>query len=588
MTTGILAKHLVNDQENLVSESIQGLCYANPHLRWIPSERVVCRADVESVAQNQVTLIAGGGSGHEPGFAGFVGEGMLTAAVCGHVFASPSSSQILTAIERVQSPHGTLVIVLNYTGDCLNFGLAVERAKARGILVDMINVGDDAAIKNKSRVGRRGLAGTIVAAKVAGAMAAQKGSTLKQVRQAAEYVNKHSATLGVALDHCHVPGSTTVQKLPDDQIELGLGIHNEPGTSKLPLLSANELVRKMVTLLTNQEDQERAYLKLSQNSPVVVLVNNLGGISPLELNLMVKETVQAVIQQNLEIKRVLSGTFLSSLNMPGVSISLLRLQDDSQEQNQLLDLLDYNVMVPGWPRTSSISLPFTTNIAMTDDNYNKKQEANNDTKTSTDNVDSRLLENAIRGAAKNVIEAEPEVTSFDTILGDGDCGITLKSAATAIIEALPKLPLDSGHGTMLALADIIERTVGGTSSAIYCIFLSALGAGLSKYGSSNVAEWAKASSHALDALQSYTSARVGDRTLMDSLIPFVQVLSNTNNIDEATTAGRQGAESTRTLEAHMGRASYISTEDVKQAALPDAGAWGLAALLEGLNSGLKK
>ena len=127
------------------------------------------------MARNQVTLIAGGGSGHEPGFAGFVGEGMLTAAVCGHVFASPSSSQILAAIERVQSPHGTLVIVLNYTGDCLNFGLAVERAKARGILVDMVIVGDDAAIENKSRVGRRGLAGTIIAAKVAGAKAAQKG-----------------------------------------------------------------------------------------------------------------------------------------------------------------------------------------------------------------------------------------------------------------------------------------------------------------------------------------------------------------------------------------------------------------------------
>ena len=214
-------------------------------------------------------------------------------------------------------------------------------------------------------------------------------STLEQVRQAAEYVSKYSATLGVALDHCHVPGSTTIQKLPDDQIELGLGIHSEPGTSKLPLLPANELVHKMVTLLTNQEDQERAYLKLSQKSPVVVLVNNLGGISTLELNLVVKEAVQAVIQQNLEIKRVLSGTLLSSLNMPGVSITLLRLQDDYQEQNQLLDLLDYNVMVPGWPRTSSVSLPFTTSISMSDDSSNKKQETSSIAKTNTDNGNIR-------------------------------------------------------------------------------------------------------------------------------------------------------------------------------------------------------
>ena len=130
---------------------------------------------MESVAQKQVTLIAGGGSGHEPGFAGYVGEGMLTAAVCGHVFASPSSSQILAALERVQSPHGTLVIVLNYTGDCLNFGLAVERAKARGILVDMVIIGDDVAIGRSSKVGRRGLAATVLAIKAAAALASRRG-----------------------------------------------------------------------------------------------------------------------------------------------------------------------------------------------------------------------------------------------------------------------------------------------------------------------------------------------------------------------------------------------------------------------------
>ncbi|KAI9489562.1 Dak1 domain-containing protein [Zychaea mexicana] len=523
---------------------------------------------------------------------------MLAAAVCGHVFASPSSSQILAAIEQAQSPHGTLVIVMNYTGDCLNFGLAVERAKARGILVDMVIVGDDAAIGTKSRVGRRGLAATLMAVKVAGALAAQKGSTLEQVRQAAEYVNQHSATLGVALDHCHVPGSTTVQKLPEDQIELGMGIHNEPGISKLGTLPAKELVRKMVTMLTDQEDQERAYLKLSQNSPVVLMVNNLGSISALELNLVVKEAVESVVEgtpANLSIERVLAGTFLSSLNMPGFSITLLRLQDDDQQRQQLLDLLDQNVMVPGWPRTSSAFLPFSTDIAMTtvvgaDDKKQKETIAASeaDEKANDQKDNSQVLENAIQNAAKSVIEAEPEVTSFDTILGDGDCGTTLKSAATAITEALPRLPLFSAPQTMLALADIIEGTVGGTSSAIYCIYLSALGGGLSKYGSSDVEQWAKASSHALDALQSYTEARVGDRTLMDSLIPFVQVLSDTGSMEEAAKAARKGAESTRTLEAHMGRASYIATQDVKEASLPDAGAWGLAALLEGLCSGLKQ
>ncbi|KAI8140813.1 Dak1 domain-containing protein [Fennellomyces sp. T-0311] len=585
MTTGTTAKHIVNDPNDVVAESIQGLCYANPHLRWIPSERVVCRADVESVAQNQVTLIAGGGSGHEPGFAGFVGEGMLTGAVCGHVFASPSSSQILAALERVQSPHGTLVIVLNYTGDCLNFGLAVERAKARGILVDMIIVGDDVAIGKSSKVGRRGLAGTILAIKAAAALASRRGASLDKVRQIAEYVNAHSATLGVALDHCHVPGAGAVQKLPEDQIELGMGIHNEPGFTKLKPLRAKELVQRMVKMLVDQEDQERAYLALNHNSPVVLMVNNLGGISTLELNLVVKEAVESVTQQHgLAIKRVYAGTFLSSLNMPGVSITLVKLDDDQEQQQQFLSLLDQGVVVPGWPHTSSASLPFNADIAMTA--VEAKNEEIGHEKADTQKVNPQSMTKAIRAAAQSVIEAEPEVTSYDTILGDGDCGTTLKNAATAILQALQSYPLESAPGTMLALADTIERTVGGTSSAIYCIYLNALGGGLAKYGSDE-AGWAKASRHALDALQTYTLARVGDRTLMDALIPFVDALE-ARGVDEAAKAARKGAESTRTLEAQMGRASYLASADVKKAALPDAGAWGLAALLEGLSRGLKE
>lgn len=138
----------------------------------MPYTVVVC-ADVESLAQRQVTLIAGGGSGHEPGYAGYVGQGMLAGAVCGHVFASPSASQIVSAIERVQSPHGTLVVVMNYTGDCLNFGLAVERAKARGIKVEMVIIGDDISVGQSSKVGRRGMVATVLAIKAAGALASQ-------------------------------------------------------------------------------------------------------------------------------------------------------------------------------------------------------------------------------------------------------------------------------------------------------------------------------------------------------------------------------------------------------------------------------
>lgn len=308
------------------------------------------------MALNQVTLISGGGSGHEPGYAGLVGENCLAANVSGHVFASPSSSQVLSAIERVQSPHGTLVIIMNYTGDCLNFALAVERAKTRGIKVDLIAVGDDIAVgksKNK-KVGRRGMAATTLAIKLAGALAAQ-GATLEQVKEITQYAIDNSATIGVALDHCHVPGSSSFSQLGPHEMEIGMGIHNETGFLKANMMPAKELVVKMVAMLVDQHDSDRSYLDLSSSSAdetnsVVLLVNNLGGIPMVELNLVVKEAVDCIASHSkLKLERVYVGPFVTSLNMPGFSLSLLVVDHG----RNVLQLLDQQVHVSGWPSTAA-------------------------------------------------------------------------------------------------------------------------------------------------------------------------------------------------------------------------------------------
>lgn len=313
---------------------------------------VVYYANVDEMALNQVTIISGGGSGHEPGYAGLVGENCLAANVCGHVFASPSSSQVLAAIERVQSPHGTLVIIMNYTGDCLNFGLAVERAKARGIKVDLIAVGDDVAVGRSKgdKVGRRGMAATTLAIKLAGALAS-KGATLEQVKEMTQYAIDNTATLGVAFDHCHVPGSSSFSQLGSNEMEIGMGIHNETGFLKANMMPAKELVAKMMNMLVDQHDNDRSYLNLNadKTSSVVLLVNNLGGIPTIELNLVVKEAVDYISNQNIKLERVYVGPFVTSLNMPGFSISLLVVDHD----RNVLELLDQQIYVSGWPLTAA-------------------------------------------------------------------------------------------------------------------------------------------------------------------------------------------------------------------------------------------
>lgn len=577
------AKHIINTPETLVSESIQGLCYTNPNLRILEKEKVVYYADVEEMASKQVTLISGGGSGHEPGYAGYVGQHSLAASVCGHVFASPSSSQVLAAIEKVQSPHGTLVIIMNYTGDCLNFGLAVERAKARGIKVDLIAVGDDVAVGRSKggKVGRRGMAATALAIKLAGALAARGGS-LEQVKAMVQYTIDHSATLGMAFDHCHVPGNSTGASLDEDELELGMGIHNETGFLKTKMMSASDLVSRMMHMLVDHHDPDRSYLSLDNQSSLVLLINNLGGIAQLELNLVVKEAVEYLLHHEAAtevgtLERVLVGPFLTSLNMPGFSITLLQVKDKT-----MLDLLDQPVAIPGWPSAPAVQ-QFSRHIMGEFHTDKSTKEDTNKNDAMGEVADAKVVEKAIRGALEAVIKAEPRITEYDTVLGDGDCGLTLKTAALAILDALPTYELHSAPKTVLGIADTIEQSVGGTSSAIYCIFLNALAGGLLKHAHTNATVWVAAARHALSTLMTYTKARKGDRTLMDTLCPFIDTLNdNATNITEALEAAQNGCQNTCDMTAQLGRSSYLSNEKVLQSGIPDAGAYGLNELLHGL------
>ncbi|KAK1287391.1 putative 3,4-dihydroxy-2-butanone kinase [Acorus calamus] len=266
-------KKLINDPNDVVTEFIEGLVETYPGLQYLdgfPGIKVVLRADVVGTKYDKVAVICGGGSGHEPAHAGFVGEGMLTAAILGDVFASPHVDAILAGIRAVTGPMGCLLIVKNYTGDRLNFGLAAEQAKSEGYKVESVIVGDDCALPPRRGIaGRRGLAGTILVQKVAGAAAAA-GLSLTEVLDEAKHASEMVGTMGVALSVCTLPGQVTSDRLGPGKMELGLGIHGEPGAAVTDLQPVDLVVSHVLKQILSKETN---YIPISRGNNVVLMVN---------------------------------------------------------------------------------------------------------------------------------------------------------------------------------------------------------------------------------------------------------------------------------------------------------------------------
>ena len=308
-------KKLLNDPSAVVREMLEGLARLMPHVAILGDENVLVRRGLPAPAERPVAIISGGGSGHEPAHGGYVGAGMLSAAVCGEVFTSPSTDAVLEAIRATAGPNGALLIVKNYTGDRLNFGLAAELARAEGIPVEIVTVADDVSLRAQSqRNQRRGIAGTVLVHKIAGATAA-RGASLAQVAAAAREACVNLGTMGVALDGCTLPGADKAGfSLADDEIELGLGIHGEKGVERTAPMPADQLTG---TLLSNIIED----LAIKSGERVALLVNGLGATPEMELAVVLRAAFDNLTGRNVTVERAWCGTLLSALNMPGCSRS---------------------------------------------------------------------------------------------------------------------------------------------------------------------------------------------------------------------------------------------------------------------------
>jgi len=311
-------KKLINSPENVVSEALHGMAGAHADLINVQFDpNFICRADAP--IKDKVAVISGGGSGHEPMHGGFVGKGMLDAACPGAVFTSPTPDQMLAATKAVDGGKGTLHIVKNYTGDVMNFELAADMARADGLQVESVIIDDDVAVKDSTwTAGRRGVGATILAEKICGA-AAEAGQSLAQVRDLCKKVNSQARSMGMALTSCTVPhvGKPTFA-LPEDEMEVGVGIHGEPGRKRMKLLPADEIVELLMEPILSD-------LPFKSGDEVLMFVNGLGGTPLIELYIVYRKAAELAEKAGLKITRKFVGSYITSLEMAGTSITLLKL-----------------------------------------------------------------------------------------------------------------------------------------------------------------------------------------------------------------------------------------------------------------------
>ncbi|OAX85514.1 dihydroxyacetone kinase [Emergomyces africanus] len=589
-------KHFFSDPTQIVTSALASLTLTNPSLAFDRANKVIYRRPTPDVSANpKVSIVSGGGSGHEPAFAGFVGKGLLTASVAGTIFASPSAEQIRTAVmERIETSKGVFIIAMNYTGDVMNFGMAAEKAKAAGIETEFFAIGDDVGVGRAKggKVGRRGIGGGILVLKIVGALA-ESGASLDDVYRIAQLATNNIVSLGSSLEHVHVPGReipdpNSDEMIPHDEIEVGMGIHNEPGSHRIKA-TGEELIKGMLVQLLDQNDKDRAFLKYSASDKFVLLINNLGAVSTLELSAVTAE-VTSQLERDYQIKpvRIIQGTFLTSLNGMGFSISLLRLVDTGLGPGKsLLELLDAPAEAVGW----SAPVPTSTWENQSDATYDSKKAAVAEETPSNLQVDPTILKKALTSGLNRVIEAEPLVTKYDTIVGDGDCGVGLKRGAQAVLSFLndPATTLTDDLVTSIhKIIPIVENTMDGTSGAIYAIFLNALVHGLREQGppqtpvQATAKQWSAALHHALRALGKYTPAQIGDRTLIDAIAPFITKLAESGDLEAAMKEAEDGVESTKHMKASLGRSVYVGGEEEWIGKVPDPGAFGLAQFLRGV------
>lgn len=582
MTIGVPMKKLMNGAENIVVEMCKGFVLAHPELAFNKSYKIISRKE----KHQNVALISGGGSGHEPAHAGFVGQGMLDAAVCGDVFASPSQIQVYKALQHVATDKGVLMIIKNYSGDMMNFQNGAALATEDGIKVDYVKVADDIAVKDSLyTVGRRGVAGTIFVHKIAGA-AASKGYELSRVKELAQKAADNVISLGFAYTSCTVPAKgTPTFTLADDEMEYGVGIHGEPGIRREKILPSKELAQRIVDDL---------FLDRPDLTEVAVLVNGFGTTPLQELYVFNNDVCEHLASKGIKIYRTFVGNYMTSIDMAGASVSLLAVDDE------LKTYLDAEANTPAFKMDGSPALPFE--FAAKD--QTAVHTVNTDVETHPEHAvianEQFTIENmryVVDVMSACIIKNEVPFCELDAHAGDGDFGMSVAKGFKQLKRQWHELvQAEQMDDFLLNCSMIIMEHCGGASGPIWGSAFRAASKSIKGKTRLTVADFADMLQAAVKGIQ-ITGERsfgrgavVGDKTLIDALVPCANSWSaNTDktfkeNFVLGAQTAVQGAESTKDIVARMGRAGTVGDRSL---GYPDAGAHGLGVIFTDIAEHIK-
>lgn len=563
-------KKLIKDPLAVVDDMVVGLARADDRFILIEGCNVIVRRDFAQLQeQGKVALISGGGAGHEPAHAGYVGRGMLTAAVAGPVFTSPSVDAILAAIRQVTGPAGSLLIVKNYTGDRLNFGLAAEIARTEGFAVELVTVGDDVALDG-GRVGLRGIAGTVFVHKVAGA-AAEAGLSLTRVKAEAEEAAANIFSMGIGLSSCSVPAAGKPGfELGENEVEYGLGIHGESGVRRATIETVDVMVESLLARILEKGG-------ITPTDKVALLVNNLGGTAAQELDVVARYALEFLELRGVSAEAAQVGTFLTALEMAGVSLSVMRL--DTHRQDRLFAPSDARAWsAPTRPCRGNTLRPIAeiagSNVAI---GHAWPNDACRE-----------IFEKAVRSVANALLEHEQELTRLDSIVGDGDIGLSLARGARAITSAM--LEMDTRHpaASLYEISARLRAALGGTSGPLYAVLVLKAAARLANALDVTAPKsWGEAFRAGCEGVIALGKGKPGDRTMLDALLPAADAfdaavaagLSPSEIVLRIARAAKDGTEATKAMKPALGRSSYVGDRALGHV---DPGAYAVTVWLDAI------
>ncbi|CAE7610697.1 dhaK [Symbiodinium sp. CCMP2592] len=524
----------------MIQDCIDGLIWSTPNLGRLdgyPDVKVVYRTDWN---KDKVAVLCGGGAGHEPMHGGFVGRGMLTAAISGETFASPSIDAVLAAIVQVTGPKGCLLIIKNYTGDRLNFSLAAQRARSiYGLEVETVITKDDVAT-----TAERGIAGTLFVHKVAGAMS-EEGKSLSEIKAKAEEIITQTVSLGVSFS---VVRRLKAESIGLGKMEVGLGIHGEPGARTESRAEANKV---MEVLLEGLEAGRAARQLPAPEDGVICLVNNLGGVPPQEMCILVADLMRSKWGPSVKLL-IGPGLLCTSLDMNGVSISLL------PWSAAMAKLIQEPTAAAAWPAAVVPEFPAPAAIAVRDCFEGVTPSSDEQVKTILEKV------------CKALIAAKEKLDDLDSKVGDADCGSTMAKAASSVLADQERLPLADPKALCGCLSDILGRTMGGSSGVLLSIMFMGMSGALGKEANSWSTSGPKAFMAGLEAMMHAGGAGKGARTMLDALLPAAEALLADRGLQGAAEAAKAGAEATKEMKPKAGRSENVPESVLKGNADPGA------------------